>query len=217
MPVSKLGLRLGFSVLLCAAAFGAQQDSQSLALQRFQNDVKAAATNGSIPADQVKQVEQSAASFQSYLRARKPGPPVDLLTPYHAFAVLKSVAAEPNLKSFDKETLHQDLILILNSLISSAPTTQPAKPGGDLATDALRAVLNGNPTEDQVKQLQEGVNRLLRAEGVNEGKIAERAASKKAQLSITEIISTASFRDSDRQAVIEDLSSLGPRGAKLAP
>jgi hypothetical protein len=216
MPMSKFALILGLSFLLCATASARDEGAQSLALQKFQNDVKAAATNGSISADRATQVQQSAASLQSYNRSRKPGAPVDLLTPYQAVAVLKSVAADPNLTPADKETLRQDLIVVINSQVPSAPATEPAKPGSNLESDVLKAVLNGNPTEAQVKQLQDCLNQLRLGEGVNEAKIGLRAALKKAQLDIMEIITTDSFRDSDRQAVLGDLSALGPRGAKLA-
>jgi hypothetical protein len=216
MPKIRCTLLLGFSFLMCAAAAAGHDASRSLALQKFQDDVKAAAANGSVSPDQVKLAQESIATLKAYNILQKPAAPIDLLTPYHAVSALKAVANNPSLKAADRKALQQDLTLVVNSVEPSAPASQSAA-GPHLAADVLKATLNGNPNEAQVKQLQDSLTRLQQGKGVNEGRIAQAPALKKAKVDIAEIINSSSFRDPDRQAVLEDLNALGPRGAKLAP
>jgi hypothetical protein len=216
MPKIRRTLLLGFSFLMCAAAAAGHDASRSLVLQKFQDDVKTAAANGAVTPDQVKQVQESIATLKAYNISQKPAAPIDLLTPYHAVSALKVVAGDPNLKPADRKALQQDLALVVNSIEPGAPAT-PSAAGPHLAADVLKAILNGNPNEDQVKQLQESLTRLQQGMGVSEGRIAQAPALKKAKVDIAEIINSSSFRDPDRQAVLEDLNALGPRGAKLDP
>jgi hypothetical protein len=216
MPKISVALILGFSFLSCVVAAAVDESSRSLALQKFQDDVKAAAADGTVTPDQVRQVQESIATLKAYNISQKTAATIDLLTPYHAFSALKAVATNPNLKPADRNTLQHDLALVLNSIEPSPPPAQSAA-GPHLAADVLKAILNGNPNEDQVKQLQESLTRLQQGVGVNEGRIAQAPALKKAKMDIAEVMNSGSFRDSDRQAVLEDLNALGPRGAKLAP
>jgi hypothetical protein len=216
MPKIRVALILGFSFLSCVVTGAVDDSARSHALQKFQDDVKAATANGTVTPDQVKQVQESIATLKAYNVAHTPGAPIDLLTPYHAVSALKVVAGDPNLKPADRKALQQDLALVVNSMEPIAPAAQSAA-GPHLAADVLKAILNGDPNEAQVKQLQESLNRLQQDKGVNEGRIAQAPALKKAKLDIAEIINSSSFRDPDRQAVLEDLNALGPRGAKLAP
>jgi len=216
MPKIRRSLLVGFLLLLYAGAAAGDNGPRSLALQKFQDDLKAAANNAGISPDQLKQVQEGIATLKTYNIAQKPGTPTDLLTPFHAVAVLKSVAGDPNLKPAGRNALQQDLVRIVSSMGPSAPAAQSAA-GPDLAADILKATLNGNPTEDQVKRLQGSLNQLQQGEDVNEGRIAQSRVLKIAKVDIANIMSSGSFRDSDRQAVLEDLNALSPRGAKLAP
>ena len=216
MPKIRVALILGFSFLSCVVAGAADDSARSHALQKFQDDVKAATANGTVTPDQVKQVQESVATLKAYNTSQRPAATIDVLTPYHAVAALKVVASNPHLKPADRKALQQDLALVVSSMEPSTPAAQSAA-GPHLAVDVLKAILNGNPNEDQVKQLQESLNRLQQDKGVNEGRIAQAPALKKAKLDIAEIINSSSFRDPDRQAVLEDLNALGPRGAKLDP
>jgi hypothetical protein len=216
MPKIRVALILGFSFLSCVVAGAVDDSARSHALQKFQDDVKAATANGTVTPDQVKQVQESIATLKAYNTSQRPAATIDVLTPYHAVAALKVVASNPHLKPADRKALQQDLALVVNSIEPGAPAT-PSAAGPHLAADVLKAILNGNPNEDQVKQLQASLTRLQQGMGVSEGRIAQAPALKKAKVDIAEIINSSSFRDPDRQAVLEDLNALGPRGAKLAP
>jgi hypothetical protein len=63
-----------------------------------------------------------------------------------------------------------------------------------------------------VKQLQDSLNSLQSIKTDGGGKLQQFMALKKAKSQIEETMDAGEFRPADRQAVLNDLNSLGPQG-----
>jgi len=74
------------------------------------------------------------------------------------------------------------------------------------------AVMHGKPTEPQVKELQDSLNSLQGIKSGGGGKLQQLMALKKAKSEIEQTMDAGEFRPQDRQAVLNDLNSLGPQG-----
>ena len=72
--------------------------------------------------------------------------------------------------------------------------------------------MHGKPTEEQVKTLQDSLNGLQNIKTSGEGKLQQFMALKKAKSDIEQTMDAGEFRPQDRQAVLNDLNSLGPQG-----
>ena len=71
----------------------------------------------------------------------------------------------------------------------------------------------GNPTEGQVQQLQKSLNSLQGDQDSKPGtacNLFERSEDSKSE--IEQVMNAGSFRPQDRQAVLDDLNSLGSQG-----
>ena len=72
--------------------------------------------------------------------------------------------------------------------------------------------MHGKPTEAQVKTLQDSLNSLQTIKTSGEGKLQQFMTLKKAKSDIEQTMDAGEFRPQDRQAVLNDLNSLGPQG-----
>ena len=195
--------------MLQPVLFAFQADAPNPAREKFQEDMKTAVMNGSITVAQVKELKANADTLKSVRENQTPGAPVDLLTPYRAVSKMKAIMATVDPK--DRETLHEDLQAVL--------ANQPAKPaaadpssGQKLGKDIFTAVMFGNPTEDQVQQLQKSLNSLQQIKTQNLGPLQSLRALKGSKSEIEQVMNAGSFRPQDRQAVLDDLNNLGPQG-----
>jgi hypothetical protein len=206
---------LSLSVVLAAQlplAFAAPQDAASNpAKDKFQADIKAAVLNGSITIPQLKELQANAEILKAYKAAQKPGAPVDLLTPWSAVSKMKAIMA--TVKQPDRDTLEQDLQIMMANKQPTTVSTEPApSAGAKLGKDIFAAVMHGMPTEAQVKTLQDSLNDLQAIKSGGEGKLQQLMALKKSKSAIEETMDAGEFRPQDRQAVLNDLNSLGPQG-----
>jgi hypothetical protein len=96
-----------------------------------------------------------------------------------------------------------------------AVSADPPNAGQKLGKDVFTAVIFGKPTEAQVKQLQDSLNGLQQAKADSGRPLQAMMALKKAKGEIENVMNTGSFRDQDRQAVLDDLNSLGPQGGGM--
>ncbi len=193
--------------LASASALGQAADA---ATDKFKQDIKAAVLNGSITIPQLKQLQENAETLKAYKAAQKPGAPVDLMTPWSTVSKMKAIMA--TVKQPDRETLEQDLQVMMMNKQSAAPTAAAPEPGAKLGKDIFTAVMHGQPTEPQVKQLQDSLNSLQSIKTDGGGKLQQFMALKKAKSQIEETMDAGQFRPADRQAVLNDLNSLGPQG-----
>jgi hypothetical protein len=213
--MTKILRSLSLSVVLAAhlhLAFAALQDAASNpAKDKFQEDIKAAVLNGSITIPQLKELQANAEILKAYKAGQKPGAPVDLITPWRAVSKMKAVMA--TVKQPDRDTLEQDMqVMMLNKQPTPASTEVAPDPGKKLGKDIFTAVMHGKPTEAQVKTLQDSLNGLQGIKTSGEGKLQQFMALNRAKADIEQTMDAGEFRPQDRQAVLNDLNSLGPQG-----
>ena len=178
------------------------------ATEKFQQDVKAAVLNGSITIPQLKELQANVEILKNVKAEQKPGAPVDLMTPYGAVSKMKAIMA--TVKQPDRDTLQQDLQVVMAN--KKPASTDPQTPGAKLGKDIFSAVMHGDPTDAQVKQLQDSLNSLQGIKANQGGKLEAFMTLKKSKSQIEETMNAGSFRPQDRQAVLDDLNSLGPQG-----
>jgi hypothetical protein len=203
-------LSIVFLAPLPLALAGQLGDSSNPAKDKFQDDIKAAVLNGSLTIPQVKELKENAEILKNYKATQTPGAPVDLLTPWHAVSKMKAVMA--TVKQPDRTTLEQDVQVLMANQQPSPASTAPPDPGKKLGKDIFTAVMHGKPTEPQVKQLQDSLNSLQSIKSGGGGKLQQLMALKKAKSEIEQTMDAGEFRPQDRQAVLNDLNSLGPQG-----
>lgn len=198
-----------FTALLPGYSAVAQSAASNPATEKFQQDLKTAVLNGSITVAQVQQVKADIETLKAAKAEQAPGSPVDLLTPYRAVTNMKGTMATVDPK--DRETLRNDLQAVIASKAQPA-TSADLPPGKKLGKDIFKAVMFGNPTEAQVQQLQDSLNELQGIKGQQGHPLQQMKALSSAKSQIANVMNTGSFRPEDRQAVLDDLNSLGPQG-----
>jgi hypothetical protein len=187
-----------------------QAAASNPAMDKFKEDMKTAVLNGSITVPQVKELQTNAETLKAAREERQPGAPVDLLTPYRAVSRMKAIMA--TVKQQDREILQEDVQAILANQKPQAASTEPPNAGKKLGKDVFVAVMFGKPTEDQVKQLQDSLNALQQAKNDSGRPLQALMGLKKSKSEIEAVMNAGSFRDQDRQAVLDDLNNLGPQG-----
>lgn len=188
-------------------------DTTNPAMEKFQQDMKTAVLNGSITVAQVKQLQADAETLKAAKSEQTPGAPIDLLTPYRAVASMKNTMASVDAK--DRETLRNDLQAVLASKAEPSASADPPNPGKKLGKDIFKAVMFGNPTEAQVGQLQDSLNELQGIKGEQGHPLQQLRALNGSKSQIESVMNAGSFRPQDRQAVLDDLNSLGPQGGGM--
>jgi hypothetical protein len=108
--------------------------------------------------------------------------------------------------------LEQDLQVMMANKQPTTVSAETENPGAKLGKDTFTAIMHGNPTEAQVKTLQDSMNSLQSIKTSGEGKLQQFMALKKAKSDIEQTMDAGEFRPQDRQAVLNDLNSLGPQG-----
>lgn len=211
----KMNLRtLSLSVVLAAqlplALAIPQGTASNPATDKFHQDIKAAVLNGSITIPQLKELQANAEILKAYKANQKPGAPVDLMTPWTTVSKMKAIMA--TVKQPDRETLEQDLQVMMANKQTTPVSTAAVDPGAKLGKDIFAAVMHGNPTGPQVKQLQDSLNSLQSIKTSGAGKLQQLMTLKKSKSEIEQTMDAGSFRPLDRQAVLNDLNSLGPQG-----
>jgi hypothetical protein len=205
---------LSLSLVLAAQlpiAFAAPQEAASNpASDKFKADMKAAVLNGSITIPQLKELQTNAEVLKAYKAAQKPGAPVDFITPWKAVSSMKAIMA--TVKQPDRETLEQDLQVMMANKQPTTVSADPPQPGAKLGKDIFTAIMHGKPTEPQVKSLQDSLNSLQSIKSGGEGKLQQLMTLKKSKSEIEQTMDAGEFRPQDRQAVLNDLNSLGPQG-----
>jgi hypothetical protein len=206
---------LSLSLVLAAQmpmAFASPQDTASdAAHDKFKQDIKAAVLNGSITIAQLKDLQANAEVLKTYKSEQKPGAPVDFITPWQAVSKMKATMA--TVKQPDRDTLEQDLhVMMANKQPATPVSTEAPNPGAKLGKDTFTAIMHGKPTEAQVKTLQDSLNSLKDIKTDGGGKLQQFMALKKAKSDIEQTMDAGEFRPQDRQAVLSDLNSLGPQG-----
>jgi hypothetical protein len=202
---------LSLSVVLAPlVVVGQLGDSSNPAKDKFQQDIKAAVLNGSITIPQLKELQANAEILKAYKAEQKPGASVDLLTPWGAVSKMKAIMA--TVKQPDRDTLEQDLQVMMANRQSTTVATETPAPGAKLGKDIFSAVMHGKPTEAQVKQLQDSLNGLQSIKTDGGGKLQQLMALRKSKTDIEQTMDAGEFRPQDRQAVLNDLNSLGPQG-----
>jgi hypothetical protein len=205
-------LHLFLAIILLPAALSAlQADGSNPAKEKFQDDIKTAVMNGSITVAQAKELKANADTLKSVRENQTPGAPVDLLTPYRAVSKMKAIMASVDAK--DRQTLHEDLQAVLANRPATPAAADP-NPGQKLGKDIFTAVMFGNPTEDQVQQLQNSLNSLERIKTQHLGPLQSVQALRGSKSEIEQVMNAGSFRPQDRQAVLDDLNNLGPHGGR---
>ncbi len=210
--IRALSLSLTLAVLQPIASF-AVDVAANPAMEKFQQDMKTAVLNGSITVPQVKELQANAETLKAARAAQTPGAPVDLLTPFRAVSNMKSIMASVDPK--DREILHDDLQDVLANQQPKAPPADPPTPGQKLGKDIFKAVMFGKPTESQVQQLQESLNSLESIKNGQAGPLQKLRALKSSKSQIEEVMNAGQFRPADREAVLDDLNSLGPQGGGM--
>jgi hypothetical protein len=188
-------------------------DTPNPATEKFQQDLKAAVVNGSITMAQIKEIQANMEVLKNARSEQTPGSPVDLLTPYRAVSSIKTTMAGVDAK--DRETLRQDFEAVQASRPETAAPATPPGPGQKLGKDIFKAVLLGTPTEAQVTQLQTSLNDLQAAKSDQGRPLQKLKALNTAKAQIESVMNAGSFRPEDRQAVLDDLNSLGPQGGGM--
>ncbi len=204
-----LPVQLALAMLL-PGLIAVAQDASNPATEKFQQDLKTAVLNGSLTVAQLKELQSNAEILKNARSEQTSGAPVDLLTPYHAVSAMKTTMAGVPAK--DRETLHQDLQAILASKHQASESGPPPTPGQKLGKDIFKAVLFGSPTDAQVQQLQESLNQLQGIKADQGHPLQQMRALKGAKSQIESVMNAGSFRPEDKQAVLDDLNSLGPQG-----
>jgi hypothetical protein len=211
----KASLRaLSLSLVLAAQlpmAFAAPQDTASNpANDKFRQDLKAAVLNGSITIPQLKELQTNAEILKAYKAGQKPGAPVDFITPWQAVSKMKAIMA--TVKQPDRDTLEQDVQVMMANKQPTTVSTTPPDPGAKLGKDIFTAIMHGKPTEPQVRSLQDSLNALQSIKSGGGGKLQQLMTLKKSKSEIEQTMDAGEFRPQDRQAVLNDLNSLGPQG-----
>ena len=205
---------LSLSLILVAqmplALANPQESASNPATDKFHQDMKAAVLNGSITIPQLKELQENAEVLKAYKAEQRPGAPVDFVTPWTAVSKMKAVMA--TVKQPDREKLEQDLQLMMAAKQSTSVSTEPQSPGAKLGKDIFTAVMHGNPTEPQVKALQDSLNSLQSIKSSGAGKLQQLMTLKQSKSSIEQTMDAGDFRPQDRQEVLNDLNSLGPQG-----
>jgi hypothetical protein len=208
---------LSLSLVLVAQlpmAFAAPQDNASNpANDKFRQDLKAAVLNGSITIAQLKELQTNAEVLKAYKAAQKPGAPVDFITPWQAVSKMKAIMA--TVKQPDRDTLEQDVQVMMANKQPTTVSTAPPDPGAKLGKDVFTAIMHGKPTEPQVRSLQDSLNGLQSIKSGGGGKLQQLMTLKKSKSEIEQTMDAGEFRPQDRQAVLNDLNSLGPQGGGL--
>jgi hypothetical protein len=195
-------------------AFAAPQDNASNpANDKFRQDLKAAVLNGSITIAQLKELQTNAEVLKAYKAAQKPGAPVDFITPWQAVSKMKAIMA--TVKQPDRDTLEQDVQVMMANKQPTTVSTAPPDPGAKLGKDIFTAIMHGKPTEPQVRSLQDSLNGLQSIKSGGGGKLQQLMTLKKSKSEIEQTMDAGEFRPQDRQAVLNDLNSLGPQGGGL--
>jgi hypothetical protein len=197
-----------FAQLSVASLLG--QAAEDAATDKFKQDIKAAVLNGSITIPQLKELQANAETLKAYKAAQKPGAPVDLMTPWTAVSKMKAIMA--TVKQPDRDTLEQDVQVMMMNKAAATPASATPEPGAKLGKDIFSAVMHGQPTTAQVKDLQDSLNALQGIKTGNDGPLQKLMALKKAKSQIEQTMDAGQFRPADRQAVLNDLNSLGPQG-----
>jgi hypothetical protein len=206
----RLPLQLTLAMVLPGAVFA--QDAPNPAMEKFQQDIKTAVLNGSITIPQVKQLQADAETLKNARAEQAPGSPVDLLTPWRAVSNMKKTMATVDAK--DRETLRQDLQAVIANKQQPASSAPPS-PGQKLGKDIFKAVMMGDPTEAQVQQLQDSLNELQGVKGNQGHPLQAMRALNSSKSQIESVMNAGQFRPQDRQAVLDDLNSLGPQGGGM--
>jgi hypothetical protein len=205
---------LSLSLVLAAQlplAFAAPQDTAANpASDKFRQDLKAAVLNGSITIPQLKELQANAEILKAYKAGQKPGAPVDFITPWQAVSKMKAIMA--TVKQPDRDTLEQDVQVMMANKQPTTVSTTPPDPGAKLGKDIFNAIMHGKPTEPQVRSLQDSLNALQSIKSGGEGKLQQLMTLKKSKSTIEQTMDAGEFRPQDRQAVLNDLNSLGPQG-----
>jgi hypothetical protein len=202
---------LSLSLVMASQLAIAQDKPTSPAQAKLRDDMKTAVLNGSITIPQLKELQANAEILKTYKAEQVPGAPVDLLTPWRAVSKMKAVMA--SVKPPDRAKLEQDLqVMMATKQEETAVVSTPPVPGKKLGKDIFTAVMHGSPTEPQVKSLQDCLNGLQGIKTSGEGKLQQLMALRKAKSEIEQTMNTGDFRPLDRQAVLNDLNSLGPQG-----
>ena len=113
----------------------------------------------------------------------------------------------------DREIQHQDLQAVLATKTHPDAAADPS-PGKKLGRDIFKAIMFGTPTEAQVTQLQSSLNDLQGIKGEQGHPLQQMRALSTSKSQIEEVMNTDSFRPEDRQAVLDDLNSLGGGGRR---
>jgi hypothetical protein len=198
-----------FASVFAVPPANAQDDSPAMA--KFKQDMKTAVLNGSITVPQVKQLQTDAETLKAAKSEQVPGTPIDLLTPYRAVSNMKTTMAGVAPK--DREVLHKDLQAVLATKTHPEAAADPS-PGKKLGKDIFKAIMFGSPSEAQVTQLQTSLNELQEIKGEQGHPLQQLRALGASKSQIEEVMSTDSFRPEDRQAVLDDLNSLGGGGRR---
>ena len=199
-------------VLLAQLPFGIAraQEASNPASDKFKQDIKAAVLNGSITIPQLKELQENAETLKAYKATQKPGAPVDFMTPWTAVSKMKAIMA--TVKQPDRDTLEQDLQVMMANKQTTTVSTAAPDPGAKLGKDVFTAIMHGSPTAAQVKSLQDSLNGLQSIKTSGEGKLQQFMTLKKSKSEIEQTMDAGQFRPQDRQAVLNDLNSLGPQG-----
>ena len=205
-----LALSLMFAAQMPVAFASPQETASDTAHDKFKQDIKAAVLNGSITIPQLKELQTNAEILKTYKSEQKPGAPVDFITPWQAVSKMKAIMA--TVKQPDRDTLEQDLQVMMANKQPTTVSTETANPGAKLGKDTFTAIMHGKPTEAQVKTLQDSLNSLKNIKTDGGGKLQQFMTLKKAKSDIEQTMDAGEFRPQDRQAVLNDLNSLGPQG-----
>jgi hypothetical protein len=209
--MTKVLRTLSLLLVLAPLSLAALQDADSNpAKEKFQQDMKAAVMNGNITITQLKELKENAEILKTFKAEQTPDAPVDLLTPWKAVTKMKAIMA--TVKQPDRDTLEQDLEVMMANKQPAPVSTEPPNPGKKMGKDIFTAVMHGKPTEAQVKTLQDSLNSLKEIKTSGEGKLQQFKTMKKAKSDIESTMNAGEFRPQDRQEVLNDLNSLGPQG-----
>ena len=147
--------------------------------------------NGSITIPQLKELQTNAEALKAYKAAQKPGGPVDYITPWHAVSNMKAIMA--TVKQPDRDTLEQDLEVMMANKQPTTVSTEAPNPGAKLGKDIFTAIMHGQPTEPQVRSLQDSMNSLQSIKTDGGGKLQQLMALKKASLKLSKPWTRDSF------------------------
>jgi hypothetical protein len=205
-----LSLSLVLAAQLPMAFASPQETASDAAHDKFKQDIKAAVLNGSITISQLKELQTTAETLTTYKAEQKPGGPVDFITPWQSVSKMKAIMA--SVKQPDRDTLEQDLQVMMMNKQPTTVSTETENSGAKLGKDTFTAIMHGKPTEAQVKTLQDSLNSLQSIKTDGGGKLQQLMKLKKAKSDIEQTMDAGEFRPQDRQAVLNDLNSLGPQG-----